>query len=372
MTVGPIEEHWIAAFCRTLARCAVRGDERCVVLSQTRSRPDLVRLAEVALLRIGAKPFQLRLLGPGARARDDAGLAPAVDALATADFVVDLSPHGLQHSSALPAILAAGTRVLSVGNEHPDALERLAPDPARVGLMHAVRQQVEASRRLQVTSRAGTQLLVSTAGARCIASSGFADAPGTHAHWPAGTCQVFAVPHAVNGVVVLSVGDANLAFDRYVESKVRLLVQNDVVTDIKGDGVDARLLRHRLSRHARVGAEADTGAPDHAAHHRSRRDHLVSHVGFGLNPAARWEAMTLFDRRDFGGDEMRACEGVLHLSIGVADDSGRPASDPVDLALADCTVAIDAEVLIDEGRVAAGVAGRIGHNVSPAPTGVHS
>ncbi|MGE0313171.1 MAG: peptidase M29 [Lautropia sp.] len=368
MLVGPIEERWIAAFCRTLAGCALRADERCVVLSQTRSRPDLVRLAEVALLRMGAKPFQLRLLGPGARDRDDAWLEPAIDALATADFVLDLSPHGLMHASALPRILATGTRVLSIGNEHPDTLERLAPDPAQVALLRVVRQRVESSRRLQVTSRAGTQLLVSTAGSRCIASSGFADEPGVHASWPAGTCQVFAVPHAVNGIVSLSVGDANLAFNRYVESRLRLLVQNDVVTDIKGDGVDARLLRHRLVPAAHGGASA-------AFDPQSRRDHLVSHLGFGLNPAARWEAMTLYDRRDFGGAELRACQATLHLSIGVADDSGRPATDPIDLVLADCTVALDAEVIIDEGRLAAGVVGdaaRIGHNPVTPSTGAHS
>lgn len=347
MKEGPIEERWIAAFCRTLERCELRRDERCVVLSQTRSRADLARLAEVALLRIGAKPFLLRLLGPGARERDDAWLAPAVGALSQVDFIVDLCPGGLQHASALPTILANGARVLTVGNEHPDALERLAPDPALAPSIEGARLLVEQSRRLQITSRAGTQLLVSTAGARCVASTGFASAPGTHASWPAGVCQIFAAAHAVNGLVTLAVGDAILAFNRHVDTKLRLLIQNDVVTNIKGDGVDARLLRGRLAT-------------------PSRRDHLVSHVGFGLNPAARLEAMTLFDRRDFDGGELRSREGAVHLSIGIADDSGRPSVDHLDLVLADCTVALDANVVIDEGRLNVGLLARFGHNADTA------
>ena len=343
MNDSPIEERWIAAFCRTLERCAVKRDERCVVLSQTRSRPDLVRLAEVALLRVGAKPFLLRLLGPGAREREDAWLAPAIGALAQVDFIVDLSPGGLQHASALPTILANGARVLTVGNEHPDALERLAPDPGLSTSIAGALRRAKQSRRLQITSRAGTQLLVSTQDARCIASNGFADQPGSHATWPAGICQVFAAPRSVNGLVTLAIGDAILAFNRHVDKKLRLLIQNDVVTDVKGDGVDASLLRGRLAT-------------------PSRRDHLVSHIGFGLNPAARLEAMTLYDRRDFDGGELRAREGSVHLSIGIADDSGHPSADHLDLVLADCTVALDADVIIDEGRLDVGLLARFGHN----------
>ena len=52
------------------------------------------------------------------------------------------------------------------------------------------------------------------------------------------------------------------------------------VVRVDGEGVDARLMRDTW---------AAWGDPDATA---------VSHVGWGLNPAARWDALTMMDRRE--------------------------------------------------------------------------
>src|SRR5271166_255326 len=59
MFADRIEAKWIDAFCEIFDRCAVKRGDTAVILSETQSRPLNVQLAELALLRIGARPFHL-------------------------------------------------------------------------------------------------------------------------------------------------------------------------------------------------------------------------------------------------------------------------------------------------------------------------
>ena len=44
--------------------------------------------------------------------------------------MVDCTIEGLMHAPETPAILKAGARIQVISNEHPEALERMAPDDA--------------------------------------------------------------------------------------------------------------------------------------------------------------------------------------------------------------------------------------------------
>ena len=57
MLADRIEGKWIDAFCEIFEKCAVRRDETVAILSETQSRALNVQLAELALLRLGARPF---------------------------------------------------------------------------------------------------------------------------------------------------------------------------------------------------------------------------------------------------------------------------------------------------------------------------
>ena len=140
MLADRIEGKWIDAFCEVFERCAVKRGDTAAILSETQSRALNVQLAELALLRLGARAFHLIVPTPrnphpvpvrstGA-SEAIGGLAPVVAALGQAGFVVDCTLEGLMHAKETPAILKAGARILVVSNEHPEALERLAPDPA--------------------------------------------------------------------------------------------------------------------------------------------------------------------------------------------------------------------------------------------------
>ena len=54
-----LEGKWIEMFAGVFRLCGVKAGDVCAVLSETQSRPDLPQLSELALLRIGARPFQI-------------------------------------------------------------------------------------------------------------------------------------------------------------------------------------------------------------------------------------------------------------------------------------------------------------------------
>jgi 2,5-dihydroxypyridine 5,6-dioxygenase len=59
-----IEAKWIDAFAEVFALCKVRKDEAVAILSESQSRPLNLQLAELALARLGARPFHARVPSP--------------------------------------------------------------------------------------------------------------------------------------------------------------------------------------------------------------------------------------------------------------------------------------------------------------------
>ena len=59
MLADRIEAKWIDAFCEIFERCAVKAGDTAAILSETQSRALNVHLAELALLRMGARPFHV-------------------------------------------------------------------------------------------------------------------------------------------------------------------------------------------------------------------------------------------------------------------------------------------------------------------------
>src|SRR5437764_7156919 len=191
-------------------------------------------------------------------------LAPVVTALQQAGFVVDCTIEGLMHAVETPEILKAGARILVISNEHPEALERMVPDSALEKRVRAAAKMVRGTKRMRVTSKAGTDLNVDMAGASTVGVWGWTDKPGTLAHWPGGIVVSFPKSGTVNGTLVMAAGDINLTFKRYLTSPVRMTLTNDYVSDLEGAGAGEMMLR------AYLGAWGDA-AP-----------FAVSHLGSGL------------------------------------------------------------------------------------------
>jgi 2,5-dihydroxypyridine 5,6-dioxygenase len=343
MLVDRIEHRWIEAFVETFRLCALEAGDAVAILSETQSRPLNVQLAELAVQRLGAKPFHVTAQTPpqsvpvpvrstGA-SRAIAGHDGILAALTSVPFIVDVTVEGLMHAPELAEILGSGARVLTVSNEHPDALERLVPDRALKDLVLAATRLVRHSKTMTVTSGAGTDLRIAMEGASTVGVWGFTDRPGTLAHWPGGIVVSFPRAGATNGTLVLDEGDVNLTFKRYLEAPVRLTIEEDFVTDITGGGTDMELMRRYWA------AFDDPNA------------YAVSHVGWGMNPKARYEALTFYDRNDFNGTELRAFAGNFLFSTGANEFAGRYAEGHFDLPVRNCTIALDGLVVVHEGAV---------------------
>lgn len=342
-----IEPAWVDAFEAMLRRCALQPGDTVAILCETQSRPILMELARLASARLEARSFTLTLpsvFSAGEPVTRSTGaspalqqLAPVVAALAACTLVVDCTVEGLMHAPELPAVLQGNgstqPRVVYVSNEHPEALARLLPNDATEARVKAHVKRLRGAQAMRVRSAAGTDLRISLQGAVAGGNWGSTARPGTLTHWPGGLVLAFPAAGSVNGTLVLAEGDVNLTFKRYIERAITLTIENDYVTRIDGSGVDAELLRSYFA----AWGEKDAYA--------------VSHVGYGLNDAARWDSMSLYDKRDFNGTELRAFGGNFLYSTGANETAGRYTRGHFDWPMRNCTVSLDDAVVVDAGRV---------------------
>ena len=339
-----LDPKWIATFADVFRLCGVQPGDPCAVLSETQSRSVLVQLSELALASLGARWFHVVLPTPRQSApvpvrstgASDAigGLGPVVQALAGSAFIADCTVEGLQHAAELPLILKGGARVLAISNEHPEILERTAPRAEDEAPVRDAMRRLKAARRMRVRSAAGTDLAIALADARVGGVWGFSARPGSLSHWPGGLVLAFPAAGSVHGTLVLDRGDVNLTFKRYLQDPVRLHIEHDHVVAIEGDSVDADLMRGYFE------AWDDTAA------------YAVSHVGWGLNRRARWDAMLFHDKADFNGTELRAFAGNFLYSTGANEVAGRHTLGHFDLPLRRCTVTLDDVPVVEQGRLA--------------------
>ncbi len=343
MLADRIEAKWIDAFCEVFERCAVKPGDTAAILSETQSRPLNVHLAELALARLGAKPFHIIVPTPRNRhvvpVRSTGAseaiqrLGPVVSALQQAGFVVDCTVEGLMHAPETPEILKAGARILVISNEHPEALERMRPDAELERRVRAAAKMLRASKLMRVTSAAGTDLTVDMVGAATVGVWGWTDKPGTLAHWPGGLVVSFPKQGTVNGTLVMEPGDINLTFKRYLTAPIRMVLKDDYVIELAGEGADAAMMRAYLAAWGEKEAYA------------------VSHVGFGMNPRARYEALAMYDQRDTNGTELRAVAGNFLFSTGANEFAGRYTAGHFDLPMFGTTIEIDGLVVVEKGEL---------------------
>ncbi|MDB2390157.1 peptidase M29 [Alphaproteobacteria bacterium] len=343
MQDNPIQKSWLNAFVSLFTMCKASIDEQIIILIESHSRQVNIMLTELALqelklpfeiVRTETKPAKCAPIvrSTGASNALD-GEQHIVEALCKADFIIDLTVEGLMHARSTSEILKSGARIMTISNEHPEILARLPLDPA---LKDAVKNAVSACRNasaMHVTSTSGTDLHVTMANTVTVGVWGWTDRPGTLAHWPGGLVVSFPHSSSTNGILAFKPGDINLTFKRYFDSDVRFHINDDFVTKIEGTGTDARLMRHYLA-----------GFDDPLAY-------ATSHVGWGLNPHARYEALTMYDKDDLNGTELRALAGNFLFSTGANEFAGRYTEGHFDLPMMDCTITLDGHKVVDEGVI---------------------
>jgi 2,5-dihydroxypyridine 5,6-dioxygenase len=339
-----IEPKWIDSFRHVFELCEVKRGDEVAILSETQSRQTLVQLAEIALHQAGARLFHVMLPTPALSAPvpvRSTGSSNAIQmngavisALANATMVVDITVEGLLHARELPEILKPGrARVLYVSSEHPEAFERLPPSRELAERVKRARKLLAAAKTMRVTSKAGADLTIDVSAAPCGASKGFVTRPGEVDHLPGGLVVCFPRANSVNGVLVMDGGDINLTFKRYLETPIRLTIENDFVTDITGAGPDADLMRSYLAAWG------------------ERNAYATSHVGWGMNQQARWDSLTMYDKHQTNGVEQRAFAGNFLYSTGANEHAQRHTLGHFDLPIRNCTIALDGRVIVENGNL---------------------
>ncbi len=337
-----IEGKWLAAFRRVFALNGIGKSTQVAILSETQSRPVLVHLCELAAYDLGADfcmicmptppqtaPVPVKSTGTSWAIQQNRAV---IEALKRVDVVIDCTVEGLIHAPEWPEIEEAGrARLLVITNEHPEILERCEPRAELGPKVQLGVQMLREASEMRVTSAAGTDLTVDLRGAPCGGTAGFGTTPGSVAHWPGGLCLAFPGQNAVNGRIVMDVGDMNLTFKTALTSKIAFTVIEDFVTEIEGDGIDALHLREYMR------------AWD------DRNAFGLSHVGWGMNPKAQWVSAAMYDKRDMQAVEFRALAGSFLWSTGANQYAGRFTQGHFDLPMRNCTIALDGRVVVKEG-----------------------
>lgn len=341
MLVEKAEGKWVRLFAEMFRRSGVTRGTSVALLCETQSRPVLVELSKLALSILEADAFVVEMLSPPldqpipvrstgttyALQNNRAAMA----ALAAVDIVIDCTVEGLLHSVEATQLLGKSMRWLMLSNEHPEVFERVALEPGLEARVRLGAELLAAASTMHVTSDAGTDLGIDITGAPGGGDWGESLVPGQRAHIPGGIVACYPRAGAVNGRLVLAPGDANLTFKRYLETPVTLAIENDVVTSVEGEGLDAELMRSYFA------AWDDPNA------------YTVSHVGWGMSRFARWDALVMYDRRDVNGTELRAFAGNFLFSTGANEHAGRFTKCHFDLPMRNCSVALDGKLVVERG-----------------------
>ncbi|MEK6346233.1 MAG: 2,5-dihydroxypyridine 5,6-dioxygenase [Burkholderia sp.] len=332
----------IDAWQQVLRLSRLEAGQTVTILTGATTHPQTLSAALVAVQSMGAIVNRLDLPpvnGEKSLSRDAlaylgttplTGNRAAIAALKASDLVLDLMT--LLFSPEQLDILKAGTRIL-LAVEPPEVLVRLLPTVQDRERVLAAQARIAGARVMHAASAAGTDLHCPLGEFEPIAEYGFVDAPGRWDHWPSGFALTFPNERGAHGRIVIDRGDILLPQKHYVQEPIALTVENGFATRIEG-GVDAALLR------------------DYMAAFDDPEAYAISHIGWGLQPRARWSTLGLYDREATIGMDARAYEGNFLFSLGPNNEAGgaRTTACHIDVPLRHCTVSLDGEPVVRDGR----------------------
>lgn len=333
----------IAAWKQVLTLSKLEPGQIVTVLTSSTTHPQTLSTAMIAAQSMGALVNRLDLPPVNAEkalSRDAlaylgttplTGNRAAIAALKESDLVLDLMT--LLFSPEQHDILSSGTRIL-LAVEPPEVLVRMVPRADDQRRVAQAARRLEGAQEMHITSAAGTDLRCPLGEFPVIQEYGFVDAPGRWDHWPSGFVLTWPNERQTQGTLVIDRGDILLPMKSYAQAPIRVTVNNGFVTNIEG-GLDAELLS------------------DYMASFNDPEAYAMSHIGWGLQPRAHWSTLAMYDREATIGMDARAYEGNFLFSFGPNNEAGgsRTTACHIDIPLRNCTVCIDGEPVVADGKV---------------------
>jgi 2,5-dihydroxypyridine 5,6-dioxygenase len=331
------------AWTRVLRLSRLERGQMVTVLTSVDTHPLTLSTAISAARSLGATVNRLELPPVNAEkslSRDAlayVGTTPltgnraAMAALKASDLVIDLML--LLFSPEQHEVLQSGTKIL-LAVEPPEILARLVPTEEDRARVLAAAGRLGAASMMHVASAAGTDLHCALGDYPLLKEYGFVDEPGRWDHWPSGFLATWPNEGETHGRIVLDRGDILLPMKTYVQEPVELTVAGGYVTEIKG-GLDADLLN------------------DYMEAFGDRESYAISHIGWGLQPRARWSVLGLYDREGTIGMDARAFAGNFLFSLGPNTEAGGTRNTPchIDIPMRRCSVSLDGVEVVRNGKL---------------------
>ena len=326
---------------RQLELCKVEKGETLALVSDLATRREYIQAAFAAADDLGADAYELCVNSLPSWTKVGVPTIGkckgTLEAVRAADLVVVF--HVPLFTRWLKEVLDGGTRVLMI-IDAPDDLEQLMSPP---GLKEACKYADALYRRtkkVRVTSAAGTDLNFECGEYPVMTQWGYADERGHFDHWGGGHIHTFPNEGSAHGRVVMQPGDiVILPYCRYVADAVTLEIREGHIVSIEG-GVDARLMRDWLD-------DGKSSASD-------RDPYAVSHLGWGMNPQSLWYALALQgDVPERHRAAARTFPGNFLFSTGPNTQGGgkRNTRGHYDVPMRECTIELDGRAVIERGRI---------------------
>lgn len=327
----------VAAFKKQLELCALKPGENVVFLTDRETDREQVAAGMTAAEELGNATYEMHFDKSmnvpffGLNPLEDKGV---LEALQRADLVVSFFVGFF--SEWQPAIRKAGGRILNILDTSRQ-LFRLQGTPELRAAAKAAEARVRAAEQVRVTSAAGTDLSWEIdKEAPFLCHYGAADEAGRMDHWGQGMMAHFPVEGSAHGRVVVQPGDIWIfPYQRFVLSPIDVEVRDGFITEVKG-GLDAKMFRHFLN--------------DAMLSEQDRNPFAISHLGWGLNPGARWDDVAVFNGNleDLTASA-RAFPGNFLFSTGPGYK--RKTKGHIDMPMCDCTIELDGDVVVKDGRL---------------------
>jgi 2,5-dihydroxypyridine 5,6-dioxygenase len=325
----------LVLFREELALCRLERTEQVLIITDPSTNPNYVAACFGAALSFGAEVVQVvvpSVEGTPAPVSKRISDRPVpyqhiINLMKQMDFVADLSSRGFLHSERQVEILSQGTRMLRV-REPIECLQRLFPTLENQRCVEASANILGGGTRFHVTTSAGTDFTVDRGSAPVFKQYGYAERRGRWDHWPTALAALAPDEPTARGTIVLVPGD--FAASRYIQAPVHLAVEGGRLTRIEG-GLDAVLIRDHLARGQ--GTDADR----------------ISHIGWGCDRRARWDALDRYEAYHQGGAEVRSVAGGVVIAFGSnADMGGRNRTQlHLDLGIRGARFIIDGRPVVD-------------------------
>jgi len=334
-------------FDRQLCHCKVKPGETIAVLADLETPQVFIQAALAAAEVQGAHAYTLLVntVFSTTHSGDETVQVTkgTLELLEKADLILVF--HVVLGTQWLGKVLKAKARVLMILGT-PYELERMMPVPGLKEALLYTKDRLEKARALRVVSAAGTDFQCELGQSVTSCQYGAADEPGRVDTWGAGHVATYANPGSANGTIVVQPGDCWIfPYVRYVEAPLTLTIRDGIIVSV--DGMADAVLMRQFMELSKEGSEDD-------------RPYHVSHLGWGLHPNA------IFDQIAVHGNEIKRIASVGRCWPGAFLFSTGPnailpqfhhlgkVNDThahIDFPMFGCTVFIDDERVIEDGRI---------------------